>query len=364
MASLFTPNALTFTDEQVRSVQELINDAIVKGGDFKAFVTLVSGIISGKEIGHVGKMSDVGRAASGCEPTWVSPAIPITKNVWAPKGWEIPLQICAKEFLNSLAVYSQKWGTPSPDNMEGTDALTLFETKLEEAISEMFWRWIWFGDEDAANINGSPAGVITNGKDVNLINIVDGFWKQAIAIATSNPLQRVTIAANSSATYALQRSDLSPLLAWGYFEKMIEDAPLVLKGLPASEVVIYSTLGLYEKAIKYLKTAENGYLLPLESSLGQAMNGRQDLMINGYRITPMPIQDQLINDWQNDGTKWNLPHRAIMCTKDNLMVGFPGAAPVETLEYHFDQTKRTNNWFAEDQIDVKFSRNDLIMVAY
>lgn len=364
MAAILTPIATTFSAEQVRAVAELILENFVNGGDFRSYHTILTGIVYDKEVGYVGELSEVGEAHQSCRPIWTSPAAPIEKVLWQPKQWEVAISQCAADLENTLGVYSKKWGG-NPDNLEGTDYMALVETLITNAITEMFWRITWFGDTDAANLNGSPAGVITNGKDVKYVNLIDGFWKQSFDQATTNTLQRVTIAANAQATYALQRSTLTPILAWGYFEEMILNAPLDLKAENAANIVIYSTLGLYEKAKQHLyKGDSSGYILAASESIGFAINGMQDLMINGYRITPMPIFDKLINIWENNGTKWNYPHRAIMATKENLQIGVPSTDAIQTLDFAYDALTRQNLMYVSDKIDAKIARPTRIMVAY
>lgn len=364
MTAILNPIATTFTAEQVRTVAELILENFVNGGDFRSYHTILTGIVYDKEVGYVGELSEVGESHQGCSPRWTSQSAPITKVLWQPKQWEVAISQCAADLENTLGVYSKKWGG-NPDNLEGTDYMALVETLITNAITEMFWRITWFGDVDAANLNDSPAGVITNGKDPKFVNLIDGFWKQAFDQATSIALQRVIIAANSSATYALQKSTLTPLLAWGYFEEMILNAPLDLKAENAANVVIYSTLHLYEKAKQHLyKGDASGYIMPVAESIGFATNGMADLMINGYRITPMPIFDKLINIWENDGTKWNLPHRAIMATKENLQIGVPSTDAIQTLDFAYDPKSRENLLYCSDKIDAKIARPSRIMVAY
>ena len=363
MASIFNPNVFTFSAEQIRDLAQLLFENTINGDDFRPFHTIIPGIVTDKEVGFVGDIGPVGKAGQGCSPTWTSMAAPTRKVTWSPKIWEIPIAICATDMENQISTYSRKWGL-DPDNIEGTDYQRIAYELLDKAVKKMFWRLIWFGDVDAANFNDSPAGVITNGLDVDYVNLFDGFWKQIFDQCTTNPLQKVAIAANSQATYALQKSELTPILAYETFENMILNAPLEVRQMPASEIIIYSTLHLYDKAKQHLFKGANGYIMPVTESLGYAMNGMQDLMINGYRIIALPIFSQLIDEWENSGTAWNLPHRAVMTTKENLQVGVPSTDAVSELSFNFDFRTRENLFHVKDKLDVKIPQPQYLMSGY
>lgn len=117
--------------------------------------------------------------------------------------------MCYEDLENTIAKYCLKTGTNIADltSTEYMDGIVL--PKLTEAMMKMLWRFTWFGDKDAANIDGS--GQITDGLNVELFKTCDGFFKRLFAICAENSGQHTVISANSEASYALQKSKMKEL---------------------------------------------------------------------------------------------------------------------------------------------------------
>jgi hypothetical protein len=71
---------------------------------------------------------------------------------WTPKAWEIYLDECASDLENTMVVYAMNKGT-RVDDLTDTDYMAIVVEVLIDAIKEMFYRLIWFGDSHADNVD-------------------------------------------------------------------------------------------------------------------------------------------------------------------------------------------------------------------
>jgi hypothetical protein len=357
--SKFDFSNLTFSTEEVRRLRDLFMTDYVLAGDFADHHLIVPGVEYDKEIGFVGELGTIGIAAQGCSPNRsANYNLPIIKKTWQPKTWEALIQMCETDMEGTLALYSAKKG-PERFDITDTDVMEMYVEKVGEAIQKMLWRLAWLGDTAAANVGGSPAGVITAGISTTFFTLMDGFWKQAVAIVATTPARLTAIAANAQATYALQNSVLTAQLAYEYLEQMAYDASPALKArLYSKNYLAYCTRSIWEKAIHY-------YIgQGIQPMFENMQNGVKALNIGGILWQPIDIWDEQIRAFQDTTAKWNKPHRAVLTTPDNLAVGFPSVGPIERLKIFYDNLTRTTNIEALDKMAPLVLQDNLTQWAY
>lgn len=99
-------------------------------------------------------------------------------------------------------------------------------------------------NKDANNVTAeSSAGVITDGVDIKLFTMADGFWKRLFAIATANPGQKTSISANTAASYAAQKSGLfTKGVATKLFDDIRMNADGRIESLPGAAIFCTKSL--------------------------------------------------------------------------------------------------------------------------
>lgn len=145
-------SAFTFTAEQIRNINELVYEGIAKLPELSELHTMYDGIVYDKEIGFLTGGGLVGKAAQGCNPTPQDWSVGSRKVAWTPKSWEIFLDECASDLENTMVVYAMNKGT-RVDDLTDTDYMAIVVEVLIDAIKEMFYRLIWFGDTHADNVD-------------------------------------------------------------------------------------------------------------------------------------------------------------------------------------------------------------------
>ena len=320
------------------------------------FFTLRQNVHNGDKLGWVGEMDDIGWVGSGCDPVYKNANINFAEKEWKIGEWQIPLKWCYKELENTIAEYCLKTGTKIGD-LTSTDYMDdIVYPALDLAIKRMMWRFVWFGDTEAQNIESS--GQITDDVDVDLFKTTDGFWKQLFAIGTASPSQKTAIAANEQTTTALQFSKLKEAgVAIGIFDSMLENADSRIASMEGAG--IFATKSLCDALTKDLKR-EYKEILEWE----QIFKGLDVTEYNGTPVYRVSIWDRFIRKYQNNGTKLNLPHRAMFGSPTQLFVGTPADDIISELDVWFDQNTRTNKLYSTGKLGCLIGEDNLFQIAY
>ena len=85
--------------------------------------------------------------------------------------------------------------------------------------------------------------------------------------------------------------------------------------------------------------------------------------VNGVKVFPIDIWDEYIQSYENDGVKWNNPHRAVMCTKNNLLCGTPSDELIKTLSIWFSNDDQDVKMLARDKMGTLIFDDTLVQVA-
>lgn len=344
-----------FSGHQVQSVKELVWELMAESEGALAHVTTFDNIKVDTEVGFIGKGGLVGRAAQGCDPTPQDYNVGTRKIKWEPADWEILLHQCYTDIKSTIAAFDLKNGLKKPD-LTNTDYEDVVVTSLHASIEEFLWRFIWFMDKDAANVE--DGGIITDGVDVNYFNLIDGLWKQIFAQCTAKPEQRMTIAENSKATYAQQEA-LDPAAISSMLYGMTYKAPRVLR--QQTDKAIYVTQSVYDA---YKKSLSDVTVAALESRQDNFINGMPVLKCNGWDVIAMPVWDDIIRSYENNGTTFNKPHRALATTKKILGVGFDKVGDFDELDIWYDKDTRKVKIEGMGNGDAKLLDPTLLVAAY
>lgn len=354
MAQLINFNNFTVDNGAVRDLNELLFTSAFKDPALESIIDLTTKAENGKHIGYVDNIGDVGTKSSGCNPTYSKATINGFEKVWALGEWNIPIEFCYKDLSNTLAKYGMKPGTERGDlqNTPYWDKLVI--PLLQKAIYEMMWRLIWFGDTDAKNATSS--GVIKDGIDTALFTSCDGLWKRLNAIIAANANQKTAIEANQEASYAEQKSKIREKgAAIGIVDNMLVDAD---GRIFDKDHALFMTNSLF-KALRSDLYERSKYQLTTEKLMEGVMLSEYD----GQTVIVLDIWDRMIKKYEDNGTKYNLPHRALLAPIDNLMVGTSDDNMFSQLDINFDHKERQNYIYAAGDLGTMIGEDELVQVA-
>jgi len=350
MAALLDFTQFTFSDEEVRSVNELVMEEMIKSPELNLIHTIFPNIKIDKEVGFIGAGGLVGKARQGCDPVAQAWNIGSRMLKWTPADWEILIHDCYIDLKSTAAVYSLKTGVAQPD-FTNTDYMAIVVEVLALAMKEMVWRIVWFSDVAAADIAGG--GVLKNGTDEDYFNLIDGLWKQIIVQYTAVPAQLTAITQNAGATYALQALPASAVQA--YLSSLVYTAPMELRNM--ADAFIVSTQSVYDAYEQSLVG------LTIESMYTNLVNGQRTLKFNGIPVIPIPAWDKMIRTYYDNGTTWYKPHRALYTTKRVLGIGIDDPKELSELAIWYDRDSRKVKMEGMGTIDSKLMNPAYFQVA-
>lgn len=346
-------SALNFCGDQVTAISQLLRDRFLETPNIRDFHTIFENIVVEKEMGYVGKPGMVGKAGMGCNPTSQDWNTGIRTITWEPTAWDIYIEQCWTDLEATMVAYELNYGVRRPDFTE-TDYMVLVQDLLLEAMQEMWFRFVWFGDTEAQNV--SAGGVITNGVDVTYFTVLNGLWKQIIQQTTVNPTQLVTITQNAGTTYEDQT--LTPAQALAYTRQVIRQASNALKADPNRFVLMTSSV--YQPLIENFQLG-NGCCSDL--FWRNTTEGINELNLNGTRIIEMPLWDEMIDLYQNTGTRWNQPNRILYSSPDVLGIGVDSLQSFVDVLVDYDRRERNVAIQAMGLMDTKLTNPNLFTVA-
>ncbi len=321
--------------------------------------TVLTGVHKGDKVVGIGEFGALGKKGGGCKPTYDNALLNAVEKEWKIEQWAVNLGLCYEDVKDTLVKYAMRWDKDVADLTASDYLLDVVEPRLQSAIEKAVIRMILLGDTQAAHIAGDGGGNITAGKDLSLFTTCDGFFKRVEAIAAEKPETRVTIAANAETTYAEQMNGVRESgVAMKIFDDMIFAASGTLIG--ASDKVIIATRSLADALAKDIRDNNKGSELQWQS----IMNGVDVATYDGITVVRMPILDDLIREFYNTGTALVNPHRAILTTKNNLLLGTPSDDIFSELDVWFDRTDKMNYISGIGWLDTQILDDNLVISAF
>lgn len=349
-------NQFTVDNGAITDLQELLFLTVYDDPDIDLTIKNETGVTNGKKLGYIDSMGDVGEARSGCDPQYSKVNVTGIQKEWELGDWEIAKEICYDELENTIAEDSLNTGTDRAYLQDTPYWDQVLMPLLEKAMKEMFWRIVWFGDKDAKNI--ADGGILKAGINPKLFNMCDGLWKRLQAIIAANPNQHTEIAANAATTYLDQKNGiLVPGTAIKIFDTLLADADSRIFDKPGS--AIFCTNSMFKALRTDLVERYGKTTMPFENVATGITLSEYD----GRTIIALDIWDRLIKKFEDTGTALNCPHRAIVCSPDNLFVGTNDKDKIASLSVHFNDKDRKNYIYAASKIGTLVGEDELVQVA-
>jgi hypothetical protein len=351
MASLIDISDLTLNPEEAHEIGQLIIERAFVDGPLSDDHDMVTGILYKQQIPFAGRIADSLKKAVDCTPN-PGTGVELTEKFWDPEIYDSRWEHCAAD-LDKLFKLFKKAKRINPDfyDLIDSEAMGVIYALIEQMLVETLPIKVWFSDKAADHF--ADGGVFTAGTDLDLYNVIDGLWKQIFAEATT--ANRVTITKNAAESYALQALAADEALT--IFTAMFTKADPRLAAEADRELLV--TRSLYENYMQTLetKTIANGYTERTE-------NGEPKVYFRGVEVKPKYEWDRIINASQNNGTKWNMPHRAVLTTPGNIPVATLATEDLSQLDAFYDRYRKTNVIDVAFSLDTKMLENYMIVSAY
>lgn len=359
--SVITPADLTFNGEEIKALSEAIFEQVFAKPEATLFHDFVGGIKAKKQIAILGRIEGLtGKGTGSCNPTSDTNTIGMSEKFWNPETVSTRLTSCWTDLKESFFIYGTNNGIAKAD-LTSTDYMNFLEERMSDALQEEVLRIIWFSDVDAADVNASPPGVLTAGTDADYFNKIDGLWKQlfAIAAADANRLTSGLDTRNGGVSFAAQEfvaADTTNRVVTNTLQNMRYGADYRLRGMSnLMYVVTQSVSDQYERELTEANVAFTTERLE---------NGMMSLSSGGITVVSFEFWDRIIRAYESDGTKYNLPHRAVLLVKENTKVGTEDVSNLSEMAAIYDPVTKLNHIDTQYAIDAKIIEDYLVQVAY
>ncbi len=321
----FTPS-----QEQLRNISEAIVQEVFVHSPIEDTNDILTGYSHDQQIILAEAFSVVGKAFTDCVPADVG-GMTLTEKTAQPKLMGGRLTYCVNSENQNLVFMKQAkcvfdgYFKRNPHTSE----LNLIFSQLALAIHNSIRPKAWFSDTAAALSTGG--GVFSPGTDLGLFNQIDGLWKKVFALGATH---QFAITKNAGANYAAQALAAGDGLA--IVKGLYAGMGTMLGANPNAKIMVTNTI--YKQLLMDL--GDKG----LDSSCCQNifLDGINKITIYGMEIIAVPDWDITINAFQNDGTKWNLPHRGVVTTTSNVPIYTLCKTDLERLEYIYDAVGKKN----------------------
>jgi hypothetical protein len=278
----------------------------------------------------------------------------MTEKFWDPVLFDVRYSHCQAD-LNTLLKLFTRASKINPDfyNKIDSQELGVIYALISQMLNDTLPTKVWFSDKAAATV--ANGGVFKNGTDVALYTAFDGLFKQIFAEIPTTASNYTAITQNAGASYALQA--LPADSAFAYLASVMKNADSrLLQDGTAKFRVTRSIADNYRDTIRN-KNLGAGFLEVIN-------NGLPTLLFDGVPLEIRYDWDRDIKALQNNGTKWNLPHRIVLTSNANIPVGTMSTDDLNTLDSFYDQTLKQNIIDVAFTLDAKHLEKYMTSVAY
>lgn len=359
--AIFSPSDLTV--ENVKSMSETLHEGFFRNPELTAFHDIQEGIVAGKEMlifqNHTGL---TGYNRTGCSTTAdANFAIEDVRKVWTPKYIGDRFAECYDTYIAKFFVYGMKAGVNKAD-LTATEFAAFTEENISDEMKNAFLRHLWFGDTAiaAGTNNGLSSG------QLKYFSAINGFWKQLFAIVAGDA-NRLTAgteletknAETSTADQKFDATTTSGQKVTAALDQMYYDADERLIDKDPSELIYIVTKSVFDQYVKERKAVS-----AIDASYMRVENGIRQITINGIDVISFNFLDRMIKAYFEDTGVWILPHRAILTTRKNLVIGCETVGSLGELDpwYSKDDEKYYVKYGAF--IDAKVALNNMVQVCY
>jgi len=224
-----------------------------------------------------------------------------------------------------------------------------------DATLESILRISSLGDTSEDNVSGG--GNITNGIDATYFTMLDGLWAQIVAAVAAGTLPRYTIPENAGASYAAQ-DNLATDRALIAMRKLYEN--IDTRARQAGQMVFQITDSLFKNWISYLEDKSLAFTLQRT----EEGKGTDRWTYRGIPIVDRFDWDRNIRSYFDTGTKYYLPHRAVLTPVNNLPIGTSDESNFSEFDMFYDKTDKKHYGDVAYYIDIKLLEEYMAAVAY
>ena len=360
MANTFDVTGLTLSTEETKALNECIFEGVYKNPMLNEFHQIVEGIIADKKITILKQLTGLaGRVQAGCVPSANGTSGGATVKTWTPKYISDRWTQCYVDLMDTFWRYALKPGTDKPD-LSSTEFAAYLQKQLEPYIYEIILRVAYFGD--TAIVSGTNNNIAAG--DIPYFSMLSGIWKQIATGVAGTTIPNVAIAKNAGVSYlaqAFDATDRTNKVVTAALEAAYLAADTRLADQDRGNLVYMLTKSMTDQY--WLERTQGG----TELAYMRTESGMDKLQFNGIDVVPFNFWDRTIRAYLGDDltpVKWINPHRGILTTKTNLLIGTNTAGSMQELDSFHDKKAKDFNVDWGTSMDAKVAQDELTVAIY
>ncbi len=360
MAKGIDEAALTMAALEVINSQDFIIEKVFNQSTLAELHAIRTGITMKEQIVFAGQMGMVGlKGDATCTRKTSGAQSVLSQKYWEPQGIEDTLVHCQAEIDKLYKAYYSKI-TSYKENYEMTssDLATFLTMLIDNAISKLIHRAVWFGDKNVAASQAALAGLKVGANSV-YFDYFDGLFHQIFAAVSALTVKHVSIAENAQVTLPLQLT-LAADRTKAIMDAMWSVADPRLKSDP--NATFYCTGVLFENYVTSLEKLSEHFTIETTQSGLSTVTKKGKKVVNMETIWDLDLQTYFEDNSINNAGY--LPNRIILTTPENIPVGTLNQNDFTDLEIWYEKQTRTNNIGFGFSLDSKLLEEYMIVVAF
>jgi hypothetical protein len=362
MASVVS-SAPTLSKQDIAELRSAIRTKAFFTPEIGAFHMVVPNVNGKKRIGILGQYSGLsGKVKSNCDITPAAGTSAISEKEWDPAYISDRFEQCFEDLMGTCVQWMLKNGKMKEDISNTEFSLWLETEVLNIVIHESWFRQAWFGN---TALNGTTYDGI-GATELPYFNSIDGLFKQIFALNGGASWVSNLNSKNTQTTTAAQAftsTDVTNQVVTNTFRDLYYAADKRIRQVAKNDLVWLCTQSVSDQFEK-----ERLAVASIDTPYRRAEEGFGPMTAMGIDVVPVHFWDRTIETYfeVTSGGNTNLfkPHRMILTTRTNLMIGTESANDLQTFDVDYD--KYNKKWYCDYgfMLDALVGADELVAAAY
>ena len=357
MASILDTGLLTINSDEARELSQTIQQDVYSAPEIASVFGIQTGVDMDTYIPIFGQFGLIGKVDPGtCGVNAETGTLPVTQKQWTPKLISGRLSHCGLAVTQNFKNWRDRMKIAA--DIPANDLILNYVKDIaQDAVKQSILRVADFAATTQSPVgDGAGDQLLTVGTTKTYFNMLNGRWSQIFTDQAGSALSyRATITENAGGDYATQLA-LASTTALDVFRKLYENIdPRAFNG---QNLVFQVTRSLFNN---WQSLMEDKSLI---FTLDRTENGSTQFTYRGIPIVVRNDWDRFIRTYFDNGTTYDLPHRAILTDINNTPIGTSDTESLTTLRSFYDMTLQTHYIDMAYKIDQKNLLEYNMAVAY
>lgn len=335
---------LTLNPEEARSVSDTIQEELYARPEIADVHNVQTGVNIDKYIPLLGQFGMVGKLdPGGCSVNSETGQIPISQKQWAPKLISFRMEHCQANIPELIKFWQKSMEAAGIWETIDNSYLAFVKDRALDAVTRSVLRISEFGNTGASAVGDNTGDqTLTSGTAKAYFTPLNGMWAQIFTDAGSKSY-RYTITENAGASKTAQLALASDRALKVFRALYNEIDPRAFDGNLKFQV----TRSLFNNWQDFMEDKSQVFMLD------RTEKGSTSFSYRGIPIVIRNDWDRTIRTYMDNGTTYNIPHRAILTDINNIPIGTSDSQSLSEFRSFYDFRDKKHYMDVAYKIDQK-----------